>query len=197
MPNWVSNRITITGGKDALDALEQKLHSEETPFSFGALVPRPSDKEEDWYNWNTSNWGTKWDACEAHKSRVDDTTLEYQFETAWSPPGGVIDALFNQHPDLDYEYLYEEEQGWGGSVVFKGGAVIEQGSYDVPDSHKEMAERRGGCWCTPAEASFDDCFAEQIAARGDVGPDIIEAVRGLSPGWGGTIDELLEAAMLL
>jgi hypothetical protein len=197
MPNWVHNRIVATGPKDALDTLEKKLHSEEEPVTFNNILSRPPEQDDDWYNWNIAHWGTKWDAVNAYRSRADDGTLDFSFDTAWSPPFGVIDALFEQFKDLDFEYFYEEEQGWGGNVVFKNGAIAEQETYDIPDSHKEMAERRGGCWCTTEEAVFDDCFAEQAAERGVSAPEILEAVKALSPGWGGNVDELIEAAARL
>jgi hypothetical protein len=49
----------------------------------------------DWYNWNTQNWGTKWNAYSA--DRTGDTEL--RFDTAWAHPEPVIRALSKKFPD--------------------------------------------------------------------------------------------------
>jgi len=197
MPNWVHNRITVTGPKEVLDGIEKKLHSEESVFDFGRLLPRPDDKEDDWYNWNVTNWGTKWDACDPHRSRDADDTLTYTFRTAWSPPGGIIDAFITQHTDVDFVFDYEEEQGWGGQVTVSKGAITDQSSYDAPNTHAGHIERYGECGCTPDHPYFDDCLGALAEELRGVTGETLEAAKALSPGWEGDLDELISAAETL
>ena len=70
---------------------------------------------ENWYDWSIKNWGTKWDMNEVYDpesnkdiENADDDeyqTLEYSFESPWSPPiQGLenISKLYPQHiPPLD------------------------------------------------------------------------------------------------
>jgi hypothetical protein len=197
MPNWVWNRIEITGTKDHLDALEKKLQGEDTVFDFNALVPRPADKDDDWYNWNVAHWGTKWDAAHPEKERPSDESLSFRFDTAWSPPVGIIDAFIAQHPEVDFVYDYEEEQGWGGNVKVNKGQIIESSTYDIPSTHAENVARYGECHCNEEEPIFDDCLSALAEERRGITGDTLEAAKALSPGWSSGLDELITAAELL
>ena len=68
----------------------------------------PDGKNDDrWYDWQISNWGTKWDienaCCDG-----DDYSLECEFETAWSPAEGIFHALREQFPDVEISWFYDE-----------------------------------------------------------------------------------------
>lgn len=97
------------------------------------------------YWWNSREWGTKWDIAVADGVEYPDTTLEvtdegsllYHFNTAWSPVEPVIETLSKMYPSLSFDYEYEEEQGWGGSILFENGEIISQNSYDIPASHAD------------------------------------------------------------
>jgi len=71
---------------------------------------------KDWYKWNISNWGTKWDACGENAS-IDDMgdSIEIQFDTAWAPPIQWIEKVELLFPDLEFELHYEEP-----GMCFKG-----------------------------------------------------------------------------
>ena len=61
-----------------------------------ALMRIEYDKEEleysgdDWYHWNISNWGTKWNFCDIGLQEDDEQQLHYSFKTAWSVPMPVL-----------------------------------------------------------------------------------------------------------
>lgn len=41
MPNWTSNKVTITGPKEELDKIQAKLKGKDTVFDFNAIIPMP------------------------------------------------------------------------------------------------------------------------------------------------------------
>ena len=98
----------------------------------------------DWYNWNCQHWSTKWD--------IDPTRPEYsgseaviEFETAWSPPEKVAEALSEMFGGctvtLDY---FEGGCDFGGRVVYRSGHCVEdqqltaRSSRDISDWHDRM-----------------------------------------------------------
>ena len=94
-------------------------------------------KGNHWYDWNVRNWGTKWDVAVYDKEEYPDTelvvdkedTIQYRFNTAWSPPIEVITKLSNKYPQCEMTLSYEEETGWGGEVVFSDGESTEVEHY--------------------------------------------------------------------
>ena len=66
-------------------------------------------QDDRWYNWRVHNWGTKWDC---YSLEIDDTDMphgfEVQFETAWSPPEEVCNAIRDQYDDLSISWFYDE-----------------------------------------------------------------------------------------
>lgn len=78
-----------------------------------------------WYNWNTSNWGTKWNAYDIE--RRDEETIK--FETAWAFAEPIILALSEKFPDAELVIQYADED-WGrnyGEVSYKAGELIDGG----------------------------------------------------------------------
>jgi hypothetical protein len=114
-----------------------------------------------WYDWNCKNWGTKWDT-DAEFEEYAENDLHYFFATAWSPPIEAITALSAQYPDLHFELEWEEEQGFGGTVVFSEGNSTETEYYDIPSTHEELMERKNYCYCENGEKVFSDCPIEEV-----------------------------------
>lgn len=123
-----------------------------------------------WYNFNNREWGTKWDIAVSDEEKYSDTRLcsesetklHYYFQTAWSPPLAVIEALSLQHPELEITLRYEEEQGWGGEIYWDktGSTIVEE--WDIPESHSDYVKRDDvdGCACSREEDTdewYDDC----------------------------------------
>lgn len=126
--------------------------------------------EYNWYNFNVREWGTKWDIGVGDGESFSDTELQnesethlsYRFNTAWSPPLPVIEQLSLQYPKLEITLEYEEEQGWGGEILWteEGSTVINE--YDIPDSHKDFVDRDQihNCRCqneVEEDYWYDDC----------------------------------------
>ena len=155
---------TFKGNKNITIDEDGKMNND----SFMKEFVRSMKEDQDWYHWNCRNWGTKWDVAVVNgneypntiKTVNDDGSILYQFETAWSPVGEVLMKLSEQYPTLNFDYEYEEEQGWGGSCTFLGGEDIACDEYDSPMSHSDYKERDKECQCewddTP-EYWYEDC----------------------------------------
>lgn len=110
MPNWCNNRLTLTHkDADILDNLKAHIcfggDHEGDLFQFIKPIPKDYTEGDSWYWWCVSNWGTKWDACNMSWSQLDDHTLEFDFDTAWSPPLGVYEELARQGFGVEAYYV--------------------------------------------------------------------------------------------
>jgi hypothetical protein len=136
------------------------------------FAERLSNSYNFWYDWNNREWGTKWNAyhVDYYNNLEDDKAkvyyLTYCFDTAWSPPEGIINALpkFLKDNNLDVNFVwhFEEEQGWGGIVEgdTEDTTITEQ--WDIPSSHADYVARDNtdNCICNWAEETedwFEDC----------------------------------------
>ena len=52
--------------------------------------------------------GTKWDADMHDIEYQDSEILELTFNTAWSPPEGVMEKLREKYPELSFQCFYDE-----------------------------------------------------------------------------------------
>jgi hypothetical protein len=98
--------------------------------------------QKDWYNWNTSNWGTKWDVAVSDDSKYSDTEIieemsngednwvVYKYNTAWSPAVTILTKLSNLVPNSLLTLEFEEETGWGGEYEIVRGEVKELLEYE-------------------------------------------------------------------
>jgi hypothetical protein len=153
---------------------ETKIEMSERAFSFWNIIQPPKerlglyfgvadgseDKTWNWYNWNNNNWGTKWDACSPTLVEDSNNKVVYRFDTAWSPADPVVMKASEDYPDLTIRLDYEEEQGWGGYYVLKAGKVLQQESWDIPNSHAEVIKRGNECWCDGYEEDDDKPFSD-------------------------------------
>jgi hypothetical protein len=113
MPNWCSNNFEVTGSKEQIDAFEDFLKTGNGKDWFSFFLPTPAelidttspnnneDQAEamvekygaaDWYGWNVTNWGTKWN-CDAQDYVRDDNTIRFWFDSAWSPPVALYEFI--------------------------------------------------------------------------------------------------------
>lgn len=84
---------------------------------------------QDWYNrggydWCIKNWGTKWGMYEIELTDEDfeGGRIGYTFQSAWSPPTPVIQAMSKRFPPLTF-YLdyFEGGAGFMGSCEYENG----------------------------------------------------------------------------
>ncbi len=134
MPNWCSNHITVRGTDPA--EIQRLAEAFGAGGFCNAVIPTPKQLTEtvsghcgdgyeqelnqfkmelnqkyfghtDWYSFQTARWGTKWDV-DCGSVEVDEDGLGFSgtFESAWSPPIGVAEALVEQGFEVTL-YYYE------------------------------------------------------------------------------------------
>ena len=73
------------------------------------LVFKSTGQADDrWYDWRIRNWDTKWDCYDVEITDDDPEQLEVEFNTAWSPPEAICDAIREQYPDVSVSWFYDE-----------------------------------------------------------------------------------------
>ena len=90
---------------------------------------------QDWYSWSTANWGTKWNA---YSQSSEEGSNEISFETAWSTPYPVIEALSRKFPEAVFFLRYADED-FGhnvGEYTFQAGDLVEE---TTPEGGSEEA----------------------------------------------------------
>lgn len=121
MPNWCYNQLEIHGSERALLKLIEFIESDEaTTLFWNTHHPREYELEKyeksGWYDWNTINWGTKWDVSLSEvqgfkQIQRDDIpySLVWHFETAWTPPSPWLLKLCKRFPSLYADLVFTEE----------------------------------------------------------------------------------------
>ena len=98
---------TIPNEKGELPKLEQKLNPDGSIFY--ETYNFPDGKNDDrWYMWCVNNWGTKWDIGDVGIEYEDSEILALTFNTAWSPPEGIVEKLREKYPELSFQCFYDE-----------------------------------------------------------------------------------------
>jgi hypothetical protein len=146
MPNWCSNEVQIDGTKEDIAKFKEECftdHKGESVLDFSKILPEPDyDKPKkdgthnngvqtelhsvmpDWWTWRNDNWGTKWNLVPNHDGdltaylTVEDGEdfIQLEFDTAWSPPNGIYEAITEKYQDLSINWFYREDgvqmAGW-------------------------------------------------------------------------------------
>jgi len=184
MPNWVDNRLAISGAKSDIENVRARLESniEEGRFLWNIVHPKAEEMADyemvigtggksmsdptGWYMWNIQHWGTKWDVSELIIEGDEDEVI-YNFNTAWSPPTNAMTSLSEQFPDLEITLRFIEEQGWGGEGEYKAGEETVVEEWDIPETHEDSMKYKGECYCEWNEQDdywYDDCPKEKVEA---------------------------------
>ena len=138
MPNWVENKLTITGPREERERFLNECINDEKEFDFGKLIPEPAEFPKadnrffpDWYVWHIQHWarsGTP-PTPTSMLARTNDTV----FRTAWSPPMPVFDELGHRFPKLTLAGKYSEYMnGFGGEFI------LHEGQCDFTDRSEEV-----------------------------------------------------------
>lgn len=110
---------------DASSDLIEYLKAE--GFSFAKILPVRYRDGGCPATQQAETWGTKWDLTEEESREVANQLIEVgiaSFDTAWSPPIGVIKALSARFPDDEFTLsYYEGGMGFWGVANFSAGEV--------------------------------------------------------------------------
>lgn len=95
----------------------------------------------DWYHWCINNWGTKWNSYgyDGYDSSNAPETHTLSFNTAWSAPHKVLEALTQKYPDIEFTHEWADED-FGqncGRAIYLGG---ERTELYFPETQKEAYE---------------------------------------------------------
>tara|TARA_R100001594_G_scaffold14471_1_gene30746 strand:+ start:5103 stop:5810 length:708 start_codon:yes stop_codon:yes gene_type:complete len=115
---------------------EKEQKEGEVLYLDGSITQEMSDNlikkygANNWYDWSNKNWGTKWGDCDL-EIEVSEEVCTLRYESAWSPLGNNIMEMFRKDFP-NFEYTFEEEQGWGARMEVVGGEIINNEEWDVP-----------------------------------------------------------------
>jgi len=128
MPNWCNNNITISGPTETIQQLWEDATQENSGL-LSAIVPQPdnlfkgsigaAEREQcaeqgipNWYDWNISNWGTKWDVSTEGLEFTDHgdgtASIDGWFESAWAPPIEAYNTFCDDMDNCSLEASYHE-----------------------------------------------------------------------------------------
>lgn len=108
MPNWCTITLSIHGSDADVEAFRSKWGNKKC-MKFSDFLPLPPEKEDDWYNWQNQNWGTKWDLAEDSTEVCREAGgLTVSSITAWCPPIAFLNAITKMYPTLVFGCSYHE-----------------------------------------------------------------------------------------
>ncbi|WP_313624117.1 hypothetical protein [Achromobacter sp.] len=89
-----------------------------------------------------ATWGTKWNACD---SSVSEDQSEASFDTAWSCPKPVFQAVSQRFPDAEIRVTYADEDLGSncGTYTLRAGAVVQS---DIAPPWRDMTEQEQQRW---------------------------------------------------
>ena len=152
MPNWVKNLVYARHkDKELVAAFKgRNAYGEEKDVTFNAIVPTPegvylddigaNSPANNWYVFNTKNWGTKWDACDGV-----DCGDHVEFYTAWSSPEPIIEELAKKLNDAIICVYADEDIGsnCGAYVYFPDGDKVEIDPADMFAAYVHYGDEPG------------------------------------------------------
>ena len=121
MPNWCMNKLTVShSNHEMVDRFEESYNRGKVCNEF---IPKPDNLGDGWFDWCCDNWGTKWDIGAdmgtdkeerygLKATRVDNEVC-CSFDSAWSPPTGLYEALVELGYDVRATY-------WEPGMAFCG-----------------------------------------------------------------------------
>ncbi len=90
-----------------------------------------------WYDWSIANWGTKWSPRieEWEISHYnDESTINANYDTAWSPADGLIREVSRQFPTLLFSVTSDEEGcSFACCEAYKNGELVAGFGLSLPD----------------------------------------------------------------
>lgn len=129
MPNWCYNTLTLSGDADVISRINDwyKQSDKKEVGLFGLFYPLPDELKDttapsrepnkaliekygadNWYDYQTQNWGTKWDVRQIFTEAETENEICLSFDTAWAPPIAFYEKLSADYPELIISASYYE-----------------------------------------------------------------------------------------
>jgi hypothetical protein len=129
MPNWCMNNITVEHTDSAMVDRFEKAYNEGRTCEEFLPVPEGYYDNGEWYNYCVNTWGTKWDIGAdigtdknpeqyALKATRVGNQVSASFDSAWAPPVGLYDKLFELGYNVKATYW---EAGMGFCGIWDNG----------------------------------------------------------------------------
>ena len=164
MPNYIKNRLTINGTKEEIKEVKEFLQGVNGVIDFNKITPTPKwvyqgdisfveeekyGKENCWYEWNRTNWGTKWNAWD---TKANDNIIE--FTTAWYGVPKLMSKLGLIFPKVEFKYQYaDKNMGYNvGDYIFKDTEIKKE---IIANGSKEAYELYFDLWGNREEFRFN------------------------------------------
>jgi len=171
MPNWCNNTVEITHkdpskmaalvlaineGKFCnfakpvpadLQIVAGRVGGDDNPEQIALEAAETSNQDKygykNWYDYCVNEWGTKWDV-DAYDTVEPADSITFGFDSAWSPPIGVYEALVEQGFEVR-AYYYEPGMAFAGiwedgqdDCYDIGGYTSETVKEAIPEDLDEM-----------------------------------------------------------
>lgn len=108
MPNHCTNNVRISCENGV--EIAEKIKGADQAIDFEKILPPPENmfrgdlsREKQleldasgiphWLGWQSNHWGTKWNAYSTELIEADEYGVLLKFDTAWSPPTPIFEAL--------------------------------------------------------------------------------------------------------
>jgi len=135
------------------------------------MVPQPNfSGDQDWYQWNISNWGTKWPLSDVYIDNDDEAdTIEFTFSTAWAPPVEAFHtwAAGDGRVEFSLEY-WEPGCGFVGTTTYDG-EYLDTDDVDCnsdPVRYREIASDTWGYEEYDEPEPLTEWYKDGVEARG-------------------------------
>ena len=156
MPNWSNSRITISLNEHAdLTQAQRQVRWEvwrdlrnilekwdadgrdedHSPDVFQIIHPRPKEEDENWYDWNTDNWGTKWD-MRVYGFNFQFEELTFCGDTAWNFPIGILNQLVSLGFNMKHVFASPENDDWGYHIHRNEGLTFPYKRQHLAHAHR-------------------------------------------------------------
>lgn len=141
--------------------------------------------EHCWYGWNQEHWGTKWNGYNTQIEPIPGDLCRLQFDTAWSHPIPVMEALAARFPEETIGVEWADEDfgsNLGTYRIVKGQLVdLVEPEYGTDAANELSARIKYGKTYAEVKAEWD---ADEIdSARRAAFSDRIESEHGVDNGY--------------
>jgi len=162
-----------------LHPMPKELEDTTSPSS-SADKPQPMvEGFDNWYDWRTDNWCTKWEVCEFYGVDRKDDTISFAFSSAWAPPIGAYEKFIisssEKQEDVSIKAYYYE-----GGCDFAGCWDNGDDECIAPSDYKSDDEywNDGLGYDLDEMFNFRESMAEYEAEQEAEKEDVTEYVKG-------------------